>query len=268
MKIIMFLLSALAVCGCAREVDNAGTGWARLGFKGRVKSVRTRTFGDMENTLIVFDEQGRIVEETRFSADDEPIYKATSTYDDNGVAESQSYNYLAGGLVERTAFESRNGMIMSGVCYNAAGEKTATLEYGYEGDNNTFLKKRDTLGGVVFEIRYEFDGRRPVSETHYDHRGEKLIKRTNIYEGDALHSTTEEVFIGYGKDMITRTFSRKNGLMTEQERATDDDGGHSVVESLLYEYTFDANGNWTTRVGNHKDYGVEAYRTERTIEYF
>lgn len=255
--ILLSLLFVSSICFGQKKND-----WQKNGLKGRVKSITTTVYNATEK----FGEpvKGEIKEKSEI---------VTIQFDTKGMiihpekGANTVYKYdTKGNKIEETSYGSDNSTIISKSIY-----------------------KYDASGNVIEEIKYNSDGELTEKKVNtYDANGNLLVSKKNGSLFNGTRNQGQSLVSKYKYDAYGRIIQYSVGIGDNGELGSENykyDTKGDIVEitaetfdgvnvKKTYKYTYDANGNWTTKVS----FSSSAYMnmkadtkadeiTERVIEY-
>lgn len=238
------------------------TDWQKSNLKGRVKSLTTteydatEKFGEpvkagikekTETITIHFDSKGMITHPEKGT---NTVYK----YDTRGnKIEETTYGSDNSTIESKSVFKyDASGNVIEEINYNSSGEQTEKKVNTYDVNGNLLVCKKS--GNLFNGTRNQ--GQALVSKYKYDAYGRPIQYSVGIGDGEL---GSENYKYDAKGDVIETTAETFNGVNIKK----------------TYKYTYDANGNWITKVS----YSSSAYMnmkaeskadaiTERVIEYF
>ena len=281
-------------------VEAAGSLESRITYtpQGRPLEVnRYRSDNTLDYRLQYRFEDGRLVEETSFGPDDEPLYKWLHAYDDKGRLTSLSgyddrgkleiktlYTYddknrlhteTSYGADELLSYEAEQrygqGYTRSTVYYAQNQPEYRLEEIFDEGNHRLSEASYSPSQDLQYRVVYSYTPQGGLlTESAYDSNGNLQYRLENRYDTDArLLETTEydaddEPFYRY-----SYAYNDSGDLTKRESRGVDGSGS-----TLTYTYTYDGQGNWTERrtsklVSRFGEEIVEPSEvTRRTISYY
>ena len=254
--ILLTLLFVSSICFGQKKTD-----WQKNGLKGRVKSITTTVYnatekfgepvkeGIKEKTEIItiqFDSKGMITHPEKGA---NTVYK----YDTRGnKIEETTYASDNSTIDSKSVFKyDASGNVIEEINYNSGGEQTEKKVNTYDVNGNLLVCKKS--GNLFNGTRNQ--GQALVSKYKYDTYGRPIQYSVGIGDGEL---GSENYKYDAKGDVIETTAETFNGVNLKK----------------TYKYTYDANGNWITKVS----YSSSAYMnmkaetkadeiTERVIEY-
>jgi len=224
--------------------QNVSPDWAKLGLRGKVKSVQ-ETDKNNQTFTVFFNDVGRITKmempsrgTKTFSYSSRRLSGIKEQKADGKVQETVvRYNNNVQINIEEPAFQyASNGMAVK-VGYSTSGPvvwRWRTLEF----DENT--------GFIIKEIPEDSHGIETLYE--YNEKGRCVKKTFWVWENE--HDNIKQVHT------CTYTYNDKNDIAkktcTCQEVYQFDESTVCPPENVSYSYSYDAHGNWTERNDGRK----------------
>lgn len=255
--ILLSLLFVSSICFGQKKND-----WQKNGLKGRVKSITTTVYNATEKfgepvkgeikdkseiVTIQFDTKGMIIHPEKRA---NTVYK----YDTKGnKIEETSYGSDNSTIISKSIYKyDASGNVIEEINYNSDGELTEKKVNTYDANGNLLVSKKN--GSLFNGTRNQ--GQSLVSKYKYDAYGRIIQYSVGIGDNGKLGS--ENYKYDTKGDIVETTAETFNGVNVKK----------------TYKYTYDANGNWTTKVS----FSSSAYMnmkadtkadeiTERVIEY-
>lgn len=255
--ILLSLLFVSSICFGQKKND-----WQKNGLKGRVKSITTTVYNATEKfgepvkgeikekseiVTIQFDTKGMIIHPEKGA---NTVYK----YDTKGnKIEETSYGSDNSTIISKSIYKyDASGNVIEEIKYNSDGELTEKKVNTYDANGNLLVSKKN--GSLFNGTRNQ--GQSLVSKYKYDAYGRIIQYSVGIGDNGELGS--ENYKYDTKGDIVETTAETFNGVNVKK----------------TYKYTYDANGNWTTKVS----FSSSAYMnmkadtkadeiTERVIEY-
>lgn len=255
--ILLSLLFVSSICFGQKKND-----WQKNGLKGRVKSITTTVYNATEKfgepvkgeikekseiVTIQFDTKGMIIHPEKGA---NTVYK----YDTKGnKIEETSYGSDNSTIISKSIYKyDASGNVIEEINYNSDGELTEKKVNTYDANGNLLVSKKN--GSLFNGTRNQ--GQSLVSKYKYDAYGRIIQYSVGIGDNGELGS--ENYKYDTKGDIVETTAETFNGVNVKK----------------TYKYTYDANGNWTTKVS----FSSSAYMnmkadtkadeiTERVIEY-
>jgi hypothetical protein len=239
------------------------TDWEKMELRGMVESIIT----DAE--VFVFDEQGYIIrgwrgdenyasEEYSYVYDDRHNLISHEISIDNGfVTSGDYYEYNDAGQLIKHKDYSLSNTYYNYYSYNASGQlirkqthdfydkPSSAVEYVYNANGNILKENYFGKDGKLSHyIQYTYDEAGNNTEKATYEPNKKLI-RTFKYKYNAQNQISEEQII----QEKTTTYKCQNsygeyGNITEKKVS---DFANNSSYNLVYRYTYDETGNWTSK---------------------
>jgi YD repeat-containing protein len=250
-RLVIFLLACLMLsCASQRETD-----WKRLNLKGEVNSIRTRGYKmkmtesklDKEelcnrvNWLLVFDNQGRILEDVNYNLDESIKNKEIYSFSGGKMAEGIYYNEK-GEVDTKTVFTYKNDKLASRIAFSGDNSVRYKTEYEYHGEHLVGLKTffEDSF---LYAFRFIYRGDLQVAVLHCDKKGREEFRTTYEYDekGRRIRIVDTELVVQINYDDFDNPVKIINGRACAKMVQPRKD------KSYRYEYEYDEEGNWVKR---------------------
>lgn len=206
---------------------------------GRRKTESTSSF-DYFDKVILFNNDGNIMEEERYRSDDKLVGKQDYKYNAEGKkVEVNRYN-MDGVLNLKVVYKYDNkGKMTEESKYNANGSLFLTTSNKFDTDQNMIEESAMTsTGGLFSRSTYDYDDNKNIIEANfYDFNGELERKKTYIYND--------------------------RGDVVEENNHLPDG---SPAGKRTYTYEYDSLDNWTRKIIILNE--RPAYIIQREIEYY
>jgi hypothetical protein len=295
--IISVALSLLLSCKQkSEEKQSANNGWARLNLKGRIKSITTnlydtvRRYGEIQkgemkrSELNIFNDNGKLIEETVLVGTLFDEYKTTYKYDDKGN-EIETCNYdRDGSLIYKylTKYDEKGNQVeMKGLGPDSSREiktvfllKGSHLErkitlpkrvYKYDDKGNQIeVKNYDAFESLKDRHTYKYDGKGNQNEDDI-YNSEGILETKLIYRYDGHGNKIEMNSFnsdGSRRGKFTYKFDQEGNQIEEIEYKSDG----LIDRKKAYKYEYDKKLNWIKMTEFKND--LLASVSERVIEYF
>lgn len=255
--ILLSLLLLSSICFGQKKTD-----WQKSNLKGRVKSITTTVYdatekfgepvkdGIKEKSEIVtiqYDTKGKIITPSKGG---NVVYK----YDIKGnVTEETSYGSDNSTIISKSVFKyDANSNVIEEINYDAQGDVTEKKVNTYDANGNLIVNKKS---GTIFNGTRN-QGQALVTKYKYDTYGRPT--KVSVGIGDDGELGSENYKYDTKGEVIEKIGETFNGVNLKK----------------TYKYTYDANGNWITKVSfassaymNMKAESKADEITERLIEY-
>jgi hypothetical protein len=255
--ILLSLLLLSSICFGQKKTD-----WQKSNLKGRVKSITTTVYDatekfgepvkdgikeESEIVTIQFDTKGKIIPPSK---GDNVVYK----YDTKGnVTEETSYGSDNSTIISKSVFKyDANSNVIEEINYDAQGDVKEKKVNTYDANGNLIVNKKS---GTIFNGTRN-QGQALVTKYKYDTYGRPT--KVSVGIGDDGELGSENYKYDTKGEVIEKIGETFNGVNLKK----------------TYKYTYDANGNWITKVSftssaymNMKAESKANEITERVIEY-
>ncbi|QZT37450.1 hypothetical protein K5X82_00815 [Halosquirtibacter xylanolyticus] len=203
-----------------------------------VKGIRARPYG--YDQQLVYDNNGRCIEQNSYNSDDLLVNRSIMVYDNNGLCvEKQNYS-LQEGLMNKSIFtyDTRDNCIAQ-EDYDAEANLEYRYTYRFDHDNRCVEEKRYTSEShLISKLLMRYDNHGQCVERSYFNADNQLDYKLSF------------------------DFNQ-NGYRSQ--RISYDLKGDPDSKTVSH-YEYDKHGNWTKRI-DHMN-GRPEYILERTYDYF
>lgn len=280
------------------EGDPNQTDWFRMGLRGKVKSLtegknfyefdvtgrlthaqadELMVYGHFEsnvNDYYYYNADGRLREVIRRSDDNSTVlFTETFTYDTTLLTGESIRRDRAGNTLLRTVMLfNKKGLRLGEVTYDPAGHVVYHTVRSYNGEGRLVSLEAHCDEGSScassdwFTFSYDKKGRM-IERRRLDEKGNTVYSQAFNY--DRENYPVKGTYFYYGPD----------GMATEKHVIRYDlEGDEYLVETYVYatrtehrikyDYKYDANSNWVSRLTIHSDEEDPVDPVSRTLEYY
>lgn len=228
------------------------------------------------STEVIYDEQGRVIEQAEYLPDGSPDIKSTFKYDELGnVIEYASYvhgsvisrwvaTYRGKGRLDRRANTEGHSKGEVATCEVAPkSERSNCVARDSDGSiQRRWTSVYDGEGREIEQLEFDPDGKQRGRYVNaYDARGNR-IEETHYYKSDGKPGSSKTVYKYDGQDNLVEESLFFDGVLEKTERFRRNDKGDliervrydakgSVIEASHMSYVaFDARGMWTKAINS------------------
>lgn len=263
-------------------------GWDIDRLRGKVKKITDQRYyaqqgkGGIEqgkkvqeedDQISLYDEQGRILENTRYDYTQKKIIKKTFKYDGDLVVETKEFDVKKGFT---TSEKLVNRYVLS---YNDKGNNTLVEWYtGTDSLKEKQVGKFDSAGNKVGEDRQSPNGN-VIGRSVFDYdRNGNIIETNNYATNDMLFNQGLITYDGKENKIEERWSYPQSKVIVIRKFTYDPNGNIASMDSKIegpnpkgnahqeFRYEYDAKGNWVKQILTLE--GNVQGMTIRTIEYF
>lgn len=263
------ILILLAVTAC-EEPPQCGAGEGDLqdlNLNGQVEFMAEYLYSRREGRLVrterrnelTFDICGKIVEENSYEPDGTPLYTKYYRYN-RDRKRTQVEFHRNGTMYYRDFFwYDEQGNLTSEARYDLGGN-VEDRKFYYRDRNGQPVQIREySSGRLIAEYMYDYrDGGKRVEWIYdYSYDGKRWLRSTAISdrEGNILeHYDNDYIVADYDRGNIVKQVRYSDPMMSDPER------------EFMYDYEYDAAGNWILRVAHTAEGDTVSIR-EREIKY-
>jgi hypothetical protein len=241
-----------------------------------------------------FNEQGFIVTKKLFGKEGNVIYKKVIDYDLNGKVASESEFDTANVLSSKVAYTYNDKGMLLETNYEEGNTSPITSRFTYAPEAFIPSKEEFYINGTLLKVSYfviEANGNKRVTDSSFvsGNSGPKYKSKVELYDSNEnmleqiTYETNGEIslkyeytfdknnnnveFKCYGPRGVLEgdyvyKFNEKNFMIEETKFIA----SKNTKDSLLYEYKYDANGNWIEKTTMH--HNVPKSIVKRVIQYY
>ncbi|MFA7066239.1 MAG: hypothetical protein WC199_05595 [Dysgonamonadaceae bacterium] len=274
--------------------------WTKNNLKGEVKSVKSSIFkavdrhGEIEKgeapwpnsiNYLIFDQEGKMIEEDICKSDGSLDSKKLYKYDDNSNMIEENWCHPDGRILSNRIFKyDNNGNMIEENYFSSGGSPDSKYLYKFD-DNGNMIEKYSAYNDQVLyrERLYIYDDNGKMIEEQYFRRSVDRFHMKTLYKYSNNGKMIEESVFNSDESPSRKFIYNENGNIIEyyyyNSEGFDsknlykyDTNGNKIEENQfnsdgnlewqrLYKYEYDYKGNWIKKTGLH-------YITEREIEYY
>lgn len=232
--------------------------------KNNLAIIRRNADNSLFDKVVFKYKSNRLIERIAYDAQENQVNRIKYEFDKNGNTIAELHFGTSEVIEHKTEYKyNENNQKVNETHYNKEGKTDYTTIYQYNGDLLISAETSNGKGEVSYIEKNEYDKNGNLT-SHYVFDKFEGVPTNEEYTYDTEGNRIQ--WTSYRNEKVTLKAAYTYDDHNNMTKALTVDGDGNVIESKLYNYEYDKQGNWIRKIFINQD--RPSIITERTITYF